>query len=163
MTCSLRDNVCTFVIMSRWIPLRMKNVSDSSCRENEEILCSVTFFVKSCRLWDNVEKNGRSIPALWPTQLPVQYVMGPSPGGKSGRDVALITHPHSPPRLRTNRSFMACHGGDSLPLCVCVCVCVRAWVWVCLLQWAYPLKWNNNNNNNKLALSFTRPWLHFLT
>jgi len=24
------------------------------------ILCSITFFLKSCRLWDNVEKYGRA-------------------------------------------------------------------------------------------------------
>jgi hypothetical protein len=27
------------------------------------ILCSVTFFQKSCRLWDNVEKYGSTVQA----------------------------------------------------------------------------------------------------
>jgi len=38
----------------------MKNILDKSCRGNQNILlCSTTFFRKSCRLWDNVGKYGR--------------------------------------------------------------------------------------------------------
>jgi len=34
----------------------MKNIPDKSCKENQNtLLCSVTFFWKSYRLWDNVE------------------------------------------------------------------------------------------------------------
>ena len=40
-----------------------------------------------------------SRPALWPTQPPVQWVPGLS-WGYSDRVVALITHPHLPPRLK---------------------------------------------------------------
>jgi hypothetical protein len=47
------------MIISRWMLLRLRNVSDKSCRENQN-----THFMfnnsppppKSCRLWDNVEK-----------------------------------------------------------------------------------------------------------
>jgi hypothetical protein len=56
------DELCTFMIISRSVLLRMRNVSDKSCTENQNthFLCSVTlFFRKSCRLWDNVEKYGR--------------------------------------------------------------------------------------------------------
>ena len=35
----------------------MKNVSNKSCRQ-KHTLCSVTFFRKSCRLWDKVEEYG---------------------------------------------------------------------------------------------------------
>jgi hypothetical protein len=49
----------TFVIISRWILLRMRNVSDKMCIEKKtRILVSITFVQKSCRLWDNVEKYG---------------------------------------------------------------------------------------------------------
>jgi hypothetical protein len=50
---------CTFII-SCWILLRMRNVSDKSCRENQNTLsvCSY-FFRKSCHLWDNGEKYCR--------------------------------------------------------------------------------------------------------
>jgi len=36
----------------------MRNVSDKAAEETKthHILCSVAFFRKSCRLWDNVEK-----------------------------------------------------------------------------------------------------------
>jgi hypothetical protein len=38
---------------SRSVVVRMKNVSDKSCRENQNThLCSVTYFWKSCHLWD---------------------------------------------------------------------------------------------------------------
>jgi hypothetical protein len=42
--------------------LRMRNVSDKSRRynQNTHILCLITFFRKSCRLWDNMEKYGRA-------------------------------------------------------------------------------------------------------
>jgi hypothetical protein len=32
---TLHEDLCTFVIISRWILLRMRNVSDKSCRENQ--------------------------------------------------------------------------------------------------------------------------------
>jgi hypothetical protein len=45
--------------VSRWILLRMRNVSDKSCRENEITRFALSnFFRKSCRLLDNVEKYG---------------------------------------------------------------------------------------------------------
>jgi len=31
----------------------MRNVSDRVFRGNKDILCSITFFLKSCRLWYN--------------------------------------------------------------------------------------------------------------
>jgi len=44
----------TFLIISRSI-LRMRSVSDKSCKENQNILRQI-FFRKSCRLWGNVDK-----------------------------------------------------------------------------------------------------------
>jgi len=39
----------------------MKNISDKSCRENRKThLCPATYFRKSCRIWDNVEKCCRA-------------------------------------------------------------------------------------------------------
>jgi len=50
----------TFMIISRSVLRRMRNVSDKSCRENQNtLLYSVPFF-KSCLLWDNVEKYCRA-------------------------------------------------------------------------------------------------------
>jgi hypothetical protein len=56
----------TFSITSRSILLGMKNISNKSCSENRRkdvskirsdyILCSVTRFLKSCRIWVNEEK-----------------------------------------------------------------------------------------------------------
>jgi hypothetical protein len=50
------------MIISRSILLKMRNVSDKSCRENKYILCSMTFFFcgKSCRIWDNMEEYCRA-------------------------------------------------------------------------------------------------------
>jgi hypothetical protein len=47
--------------ISRWILLRVKNVSDKSCRENQNThFIFKNFSQQSCRLWDNVEKYGRA-------------------------------------------------------------------------------------------------------
>ena len=35
---TLREDLCMFVIISCWI-LRMRNVSDKNCRENENTFC----------------------------------------------------------------------------------------------------------------------------
>jgi len=48
-----------FVIISRSFFLRMSNVSDKPCRENQNthfVYSNFFFFRKLCRLWDNVEK-----------------------------------------------------------------------------------------------------------
>jgi hypothetical protein len=57
ITNTLHDDLRTPMILSRWILVRMKNISDKSCRGNQNVLCSIAFFLprKSCRLWDNVE------------------------------------------------------------------------------------------------------------
>jgi hypothetical protein len=59
---TLHEDLCTFVMICRWILLRMRNVSDKIVEEiKTHILCPIIFFLqKSCRLWDNVEKYGRA-------------------------------------------------------------------------------------------------------
>jgi len=52
-----------FFITSRLVPLRMRNVSDKICRENQEthfVFSKFFFFRKSCRLWENVGKYGNA-------------------------------------------------------------------------------------------------------
>jgi len=45
------------LLSSSPVLLRMKSVSDKSCRENQNTHCAFNiFFRKSCRLWENVEK-----------------------------------------------------------------------------------------------------------
>jgi len=59
MTGTLREDLHKFMIMSRSVLLRMKNVSDKICKENQNshfMFSSFFFFRKSYRLWDNVEK-----------------------------------------------------------------------------------------------------------
>ena len=61
MTSTLHEDLCTCMIISRWI-LKMRNVSGKSCWENQNthfMLCNF-FFRKLCRLCDNVEKYGRT-------------------------------------------------------------------------------------------------------
>jgi len=51
---TLHEDLLTNV-MSGCILLIMRNVVDKRCRENQNILCSKTYFSwKSYRLWDNV-------------------------------------------------------------------------------------------------------------
>jgi hypothetical protein len=44
-----------FLIIPRSFLFRMRNVSDKSCRENQNTHLNNFFFRKSCLLWDNVE------------------------------------------------------------------------------------------------------------
>jgi len=55
----LHDDLWTFMIVSRWIRRRMRNVSDKSYmgRQNTHFMFS-TFFQRWCHLWNNVEKYG---------------------------------------------------------------------------------------------------------
>ena len=51
--------------VSRYILLRMRNFLDKFVKKIEtRVLSSVTFFFKSCRLWDNVEKCGGALGAI---------------------------------------------------------------------------------------------------
>jgi hypothetical protein len=56
---SLHEDLCVFMIISCWVLLRMRNVSEKFCRRKmkTQILCSINSFRKSCRLWVNVEEN----------------------------------------------------------------------------------------------------------
>ena len=66
ITCTLHEDQCAFLIISRSVLLRMKNVSDKFVEKLEaHILRSVTFFRKSFRLWDNVEKYCRAGQDTW--------------------------------------------------------------------------------------------------
>ena len=55
---TLQEDVFTFMTTSRWILPRMRNVSNKSCRENQNacFMFGNFLFRKSHRLWDNVEK-----------------------------------------------------------------------------------------------------------
>jgi hypothetical protein len=59
ITCTLHEDQYTFLIISRSILLRMRNVSDKSCigNQNTHFGFKNRFFLsKILRLWDNVEK-----------------------------------------------------------------------------------------------------------
>jgi hypothetical protein len=53
------------MVISWLILLRMRNVSDIYCRENQNtyFVLSFFFFPKIVPLWDNVEKCGRAVQA----------------------------------------------------------------------------------------------------
>jgi hypothetical protein len=54
----LHEALCTLMIISRWILLRMSIIPDKVVEKiKTHIVCSITFFRKSCPLWDNVEDN----------------------------------------------------------------------------------------------------------
>jgi len=52
----------TFMIISHSVLLRTRNVSDKNCTETQNTHCMFNnfFFLKSCHLWDNVEKCCRA-------------------------------------------------------------------------------------------------------
>jgi hypothetical protein len=54
---TLHEDLCTILIICRWIHLRMRNVSDKICRENQNTYFVFSnFFRKWRRLWENVNK-----------------------------------------------------------------------------------------------------------
>jgi hypothetical protein len=58
---TLDEDVFTFMKISLWILLRMRNISNKICRENQNTHFKLSNFPppppprRSCRLWDNVE------------------------------------------------------------------------------------------------------------
>ena len=49
------------MMASRRVLFKMRSISASSCKKIKvHTLCLVTFFITSCRLWDNVEKYVRA-------------------------------------------------------------------------------------------------------
>jgi len=58
----LHEDQYVFFIASRSVILRMRNVADKSCRENQttHFMSSNFFNIKSCRLWYNVEECRRA-------------------------------------------------------------------------------------------------------
>ena len=57
ITDSLHEDLCTFMV-TRWILLTMRTVSDKTCQESQNTLSS-NVFQKPCCLWDNLEKHDR--------------------------------------------------------------------------------------------------------
>ena len=59
ITGTVHEDVFTFITISRWILLRMRNVSNKSYKENQKThFVFKTFSRNSYPLWDNVEKHG---------------------------------------------------------------------------------------------------------
>jgi hypothetical protein len=57
---TLREDVCNFMTVSRWIIFRMRSVSDKSCREKQITRFMFSnLFGKSCRLRDGVVNYGK--------------------------------------------------------------------------------------------------------
>ena len=58
ITGTLHEDQYTFSIISHSVVLRMRNVSDKGCRENQNkhFVFNKFFFLNPCRLWYNAEK-----------------------------------------------------------------------------------------------------------
>jgi len=63
-----------FLIIPRSLLLRMRNVSDKSCGENQNTHAKF-IFRKSCRLWKNVEKYSTARQATDDSMAQAHYVM----------------------------------------------------------------------------------------
>jgi len=59
ITGPLHEDVCTFIVISRWIILRLRNFANKSCTENKNTLFLFSNF-KLYSLWDNVQKYVRA-------------------------------------------------------------------------------------------------------
>ena len=63
MTGTLHEDVFTFITVSFWILLRMRNFVDRSCRENQNTHFVFNNFYDNRASWDNVEECGWAIEA----------------------------------------------------------------------------------------------------
>jgi hypothetical protein len=52
ITWTLQEHLCTFMAVSRSVPITMRSILDTSCAVNQNTF----FFRKLCRLWDSAEK-----------------------------------------------------------------------------------------------------------
>jgi hypothetical protein len=58
ITGTLHEDLCTFVIISRWILLRIRNFSDKIVEKiKTHILCSINFFPENRALYEIMWKN----------------------------------------------------------------------------------------------------------
>jgi len=71
ITGTLHEELCTFMTVSCSVLLRMRNVSDKSCRENQNThFVFNNFFLPENRaviaiMWKNVVERGRPQRAIW--------------------------------------------------------------------------------------------------
>ena len=69
ITGSLHETHYIFVIMSRLVILRVRNVLEKSCREYQNTQCSITLFFEVCAvyeiMWKNIIERGRPQTSLW--------------------------------------------------------------------------------------------------
>jgi hypothetical protein len=99
--------------MPRYIFLRMKNVLEKCRREHRNTLsCSVTFFRKSWRLWDNVEKYGgdrgaRNDVTIWRIRVPCWISKATRTHKHSG------TRKHARSDTQTNIKYLLFFHGNS--------------------------------------------------
>ena len=71
ITGTLHEDHRGFLIISRSVLLRMRNVSHKPCRENPNTYVVLNNFLRiSCRLWDNVEKCCRTGQATYDDMTP---------------------------------------------------------------------------------------------
>jgi len=80
--------------MSRSVLLRMRNVSDKSCREkSKHILCSITFFENLAVneiMWENIIQSSRPQMTIWHKLIEFWI---PTATNKHSEYVMLISYP----------------------------------------------------------------------
>jgi len=65
LTVTLHGDRYTLLFLALSVILRTRNITDKSCRENQNTHFILNnYFQKSCRLWDNVKKYGGAGEAI---------------------------------------------------------------------------------------------------
>jgi len=65
---ALHEDQCTFFIISPSVLLRMRNVSDNNCRENQNTFCVRHFFLNRAvyeKMWKNIVERGMPQMTIW--------------------------------------------------------------------------------------------------
>ena len=97
----------TFATIYRWIILRVRNVWNKICRENQHtfyVQWPFFFFRKSCRLWDNVETYGGAREDA-DNMAPARGVLGKKAYTRTSTRPCSCTHTH-----QTNHTRALAHG-----------------------------------------------------
>ena len=57
ITGTLHEDLCTFILVSQGILLRIRNVSDRSCTENQNTIFMLHNFSENCAIYEGMWKN----------------------------------------------------------------------------------------------------------
>jgi hypothetical protein len=107
ITGTLLGDLNIFMIISRSFLLRIRNVTDKICRENQDnVFVFYNFFLKSCRLWDNVEKYCKAVHATYHNMAQAHCTLDNQYYRRTHKEYVILTVFPLQQRLRERASMI---------------------------------------------------------